>query len=133
MVLIKMNVPIPDTRGLAECMQSVNLSCYNKVRSHWMHTSEFLKLVHFTTFSDSSLSTFFFVSLNAATKAKLSGEGPCGTFMVFVESVLVCNGSPFTLDLNFDSWVRPSPNSNSWFGQLTDIDSRINSDPGSDY
>ncbi|TSK16139.1 hypothetical protein Baya_1010 [Bagarius yarrelli] len=58
---------------------------------------EFLELVHFTTFPDYYLCTTYFEGLNATSKARLSGEYSYSDFVAYVEWVLACNGSPFTL------------------------------------
>lgn len=48
------------------------------------HLEEFLSLAHQTTFPDVCLSTVLHTSLNTATRAQLSREGPQGSFTDYV-------------------------------------------------
>ncbi|KAI2656558.1 Accumulation-associated protein [Labeo rohita] len=57
-------------------------------RSLLDHTRDFVHLVPFTHYPDSSLCTFYRAGLNIAMKAQLSGEGPRESFADYIEWVL---------------------------------------------
>ncbi|ROL46905.1 hypothetical protein DPX16_20557 [Anabarilius grahami] len=79
---------------------AVQLLCLEqKDHSLEAHLEDFIRLVPSTTFPDSCLCSFLYAGLNTATKALLSGEGPQGSFMEYVEWVLVSCDSPLTVDI----------------------------------
>lgn len=66
-------------------------------RSPEEHLEEFLGLAHQTTFPDDCLYTFLRTGLDTTTREQLSREGHRGSFMDYVEWVLVSCGSPLTV------------------------------------
>ncbi|ROL40753.1 hypothetical protein DPX16_9747 [Anabarilius grahami] len=79
---------------------SVQLLCLEqKDRSLEAHLEDFIHLVPSTSFPHSCLCSFLYAGLNTATKALLSGEGPRGSFMDYVEWVLVSCDSPLTVNI----------------------------------
>ncbi|KAI2651125.1 Gag-Pol polyprotein [Labeo rohita] len=71
---------------------------------------KFLGLTHRTTFPDDCLSTFLHAGLNSITRAQLSGEGPRGSFVDYVEWVLVSCGSSLAFKpANNDTSSTPDP------------------------
>lgn len=72
-----------------------------------------MDISNFTHYPDSSLCSFYIVGLNNTARAKLSGEGPRGSFAVFAEWVLVSNGSSFTIGPADEDAISPTPDPES--------------------
>lgn len=82
-------------------------------RSLEEHTESLLDLVHLVNYDDNSLCVLFRAGLNTQTKACLLRDDPLGTFIQYVDCVLLQNGSSFNVgkrekDL-IASTVHPTP------------------------
>ncbi|ROL51942.1 hypothetical protein DPX16_19461 [Anabarilius grahami] len=90
---------------------AVALLCLEQTdRSLESHTRDFLELACLTHFPDRSLCVFYISSLSERSRTRLPGSGPPEDFAAFVEWVLVCNSSPFTIGPAEDDFATsPTP------------------------
>lgn len=73
------------------------------------HTAIFTEITNHSSKLDSSLCTFFLISLNEECMALLSGGRPRDSFATFVEWVLVSNKSSFTISLTEEQLTITTP------------------------
>ncbi len=81
-------------------------SCWS--RSLEDHTRLFLCVANTTSYPDDTLCSFYDASLNAASRALSSEDGPRENFAAFVEWTLASNGSPLTI-CAVDDLARSTP------------------------
>ncbi len=72
------------------------------------HTGLFLMLANTTSYPDDALCSFYDASLNTASRALSSEDGPREDFAAFVEWTLARNGSPLTVSPE-DDLARSTP------------------------
>ncbi len=72
------------------------------------HTRLFLLFAHTTSYPDDVLCAFYNASLNTASRALSSEDGPREDFAAFMEWTLARNGSPFTVSA-VDDLARSTP------------------------
>ncbi len=72
------------------------------------HTGLFLMLANTTSYPDDALRSFYDASLNTASRALSSEDGPREDFAAFVEWTLARNGSPLTVSPE-DDLARSTP------------------------
>lgn len=66
-------------------------------RSLEKHTESLLNQIHLVNYDDNSLCVLFWAGVNTQTKACLLRDYPLGTFIQYVDCVLLQNGSSFNI------------------------------------
>lgn len=73
------------------------------------HTRDFVDLTHLIRYPNSCLCMFYYVGLTTATKTKLSGHDPRGSFAAFMEWLLEQNGLYFAICPAEEDISSPTP------------------------